>query len=69
MRAIILVCCAVTLLGCVTRRVILVNNQGDELTCEVTGYGAVGVLGMSHKSDECVSDAEKRGFRLKEEKN
>jgi len=69
MRIIALVCCALALLGCVTRRVVLINQQGDELTCEVTGYGFIGGLATSHKSEECISEAEKRGYRLKEPKN
>jgi hypothetical protein len=44
----------------------MVNNQGDELICEVQGYGFVGSLAAPYKSDECILDAEKRGYRLKE---
>jgi len=65
MRAVILVCLVSTLVGCVSQRTVLVNNRGEELTCEATGWGFVGSLATPHKQDECIADAEKRGYRLK----
>ena len=68
MRAIVLLFSLMTLLGCTTQRVVLVNNQGEELTCEASGWGFIGSLATSYKQNECVSAAEKRGYRLKEPK-
>jgi hypothetical protein len=68
MRTIVLLCLVATLVGCASQRAVLVNNQGDELTCEASGWGFIGSLATSHKQNECVSAAEKRGYRLKEPK-
>jgi hypothetical protein len=65
MRAVILVCLVSTLVGCASQRTVLVNSRGEELTCEATGWGFVGSLATPHKQDECIAEAEKRGYRLK----
>jgi hypothetical protein len=65
MRAIILGCFLTTFVGCATQRVLLVNNRGEELTCEASGWGFVGSLATPYKQQECIAEAEKRGYRLK----
>ena len=65
MRAIILICFLSTCMGCATERTVLVNNRGEELTCEASGWGFIGSLATPYKQDECIADAQKRGYRLK----
>jgi hypothetical protein len=65
MQAMVFVCLLSTLAGCATQRTVLVNSRGEELTCETSGWGFVGSLATPHKQDECIADAEKRGYRLK----
>jgi len=65
MRSILLVCFVLTLAGCATERAVLVNNQGEELTCETQGSGFFGAVSVHNQQEKCVADAEKRGYRLK----
>jgi hypothetical protein len=65
MRILFLVCLVAGLVGCVTQRTILVNDRGEELTCEVKGWGFIGSLATYNKQDDCVAEAERRGYRLK----
>jgi hypothetical protein len=65
MRTIILVCFLSTCVGCATQRTVLVNNRGEELTCEASGWGFIGSLATPYKQEECIADAQKRGYRLK----
>jgi hypothetical protein len=69
MRAIVFLVILTALPGCATQRTVLVNSQGEELTCEASGWGFIGSLATAHKQEECVSNAEKRGYRLKEPKS
>ena len=52
--------------SCATQRLVLFNDKGDELTCERTGYGFFGALATANYHNECVSQAETRGYHLKE---
>jgi nucleosome binding factor SPN SPT16 subunit len=45
----------------------MVNERGEELTCETRGYGFIASLAAMSQQDDCVRDAEKRGYRLKKE--
>lgn len=55
--------------GCVTQRALLVNERGEEMTCETTASGIFPSLVISSKQQECISEAERRGYRLKQEKS
>jgi hypothetical protein len=65
----LLACFVVGLAGCVTQRTILINDRGEELICEVKGWGFVGSLMSYNTQDVCVAEAAKRGYRLKEPKS
>jgi hypothetical protein len=52
--------------GCVSQRAILVNERGEEITCETTGYGAIASMMTSNKQKECIAEAERRGYRVKQ---
>jgi hypothetical protein len=54
-----------SLVGCATERTILVNSQGDQLTCETSGAGFFGSVSVPNQQQKCIADAEKRGYRLK----
>jgi len=51
--------------GCTTERVILSNPQGDELTCETRGYGFFGSVSVRNQLQQCIAEAEKRGYRIR----
>jgi hypothetical protein len=65
MRAILLVVFLSILAGCATERTVLVNNQGDLLTCETSGSGFFGAISVRNQQQQCIADAEKRGYRVK----
>jgi hypothetical protein len=65
MRPIFLLALTLTLAGCATERTVLVNSQGDLLTCETTGSGFFGAISVRNQQKQCISDAETRGYRLK----
>jgi hypothetical protein len=65
MRYVLFFCLALTVEGCTMGRAVLVNEQGQEMTCEVTGWGAFPSLVASNKQNECIAEAEKRGYHLK----
>ena len=67
MRRIFLFCATLTLGGCATERALLVNNQGDELKCETGGSGFFGSVSVHNQQEKCIADAEKRGYRLKQQ--
>jgi hypothetical protein len=65
MRAILLLAIILTLTACATERTVLVNSQGDLLTCETSGSGFFGAISVRNQQKQCISDAEARGYRVK----
>jgi hypothetical protein len=65
MRPIFLLALTLTLAGCATERTVLINSQGDLLTCETTGSGFFGAISVRNQQNQCISDAETRGYRVK----
>ncbi|HEX4987173.1 MAG TPA: hypothetical protein VFW91_00215 [Candidatus Binatia bacterium] len=65
MRLLLLSFIFLSLVGCATERTILVNSQGDQLTCETSGAGFFGSVSVPNQQQKCIADAEKRGYRLK----
>jgi hypothetical protein len=65
MRRILLFSILLALAGCATERAVLVNSQGEELTCETSGYGFFGSVSVHNQHEKCIAEAEKRGYRLK----
>lgn len=64
-RRILLSCILLGLVGCAAERAVLVNGQGEELTCETSGAGFFGSVSVHNQQEKCIADAEKRGYRLK----
>ena len=65
MRAIFLLAVTFSLASCATERTVLVNSQGDLLTCETSGSGFFGAISVRNQQQQCISDAETRGYRVK----
>ena len=51
--------------GCATERTVMVNNRGDEAICETNGSGLFGAISVNHQQQQCIADAEKRGYTVK----
>lgn len=67
MRYLLFFCVALNAAGCISQRAILVNDRGEELTCEISGWGAFPALVASNKQNECIAEAERRGYHVKEQ--
>jgi len=63
--SVLIVCFSLAAAGCATRRTVMVNDAGSEITCETRGYGFIAALAAAGQQDECIRDAEKRGYRAK----
>ena len=50
--------------GCSTRQTVLVNDQGQEAVCETSGGGFLGAMSTYKTQQDCVADAQKRGYRI-----
>jgi uncharacterized protein YcfL len=55
---------ALALAGCSADRTVLVNDRGERITCEASFYGAGPNLIMSSQQNDCVRDAETRGYHV-----
>jgi uncharacterized protein YcfL len=64
MRQICFICGLLVLVGCSTRHTVLINNQGQEMTCETSGAGFMGAMSTYKTQQDCIADAEKRGYRI-----
>jgi hypothetical protein len=65
LRTLLIVSLALTLSGCAAERTVLINSQGDLLTCETSGSGFFGAISVRNQQQQCIADAEKRGYRVK----
>jgi hypothetical protein len=65
MRSRLLLALTLTLAGCATERTVLVNSQGDLLTCETSGSGFFGAISVRNQQKQCISDAQTRGYQVK----
>lgn len=60
--------CVVIIAGCVNPRAVMVNDAGNEVTCQSTGFGLISGTMANNAYEACVSDAQKRGYHFKEKK-
>lgn len=65
MRYLLLVCLVSALAGCATERTVLVNSQGEMITCETEGAGFFGAVSVHNQQEKCLADAQQRGYRPK----
>lgn len=50
--------------GCSNRQTVLVNDQGQQAVCETSGAGFMGAMSTYKTQNDCVAEAEKRGYRV-----
>jgi hypothetical protein len=55
---------AVACAGCASPRAVLVNDQGQHLTCAATSVGIVGSVVAQSQFNSCVADAKQKGYRI-----
>lgn len=67
MRYVFLFWVALNVAGCISQRAVLINERGETMTCETSGWGAFPSLVASSKQNECIAEAEKRGYHVKEQ--
>lgn len=68
MKKVVVIVLVLILAGCVNPRAVLVNDQGQEVICEAAGFGIISGTLANNRYQECVSEAQMRGFRFKEQK-
>lgn len=58
-----LLCVLLALAGCVTKKVVLINDKGETQTCKATGrVGIVSGLILRERMQGCIDAAKTRGF-------
>ena len=50
--------------GCASPRAVLVNDQGDHITCAATSVGLIGSIMAQGKYESCVTEAKQKGYRV-----
>ena len=55
---------AAACVGCASPRAVLVNDQGQHLTCAATSVGIIGSVVAQSRFDSCVADAKQKGYRI-----
>lgn len=54
------------LAGCASSHAVLMNDEGQELVCDVESFGILFPhLAANKKFEQCVKDAESRGYKIK----
>jgi hypothetical protein len=62
----IIICSAICLLaGCAVERTVMINSRGEEAVCETDGSGLFGAVSVNHQQQQCIAEAEKRGYAVK----
>jgi hypothetical protein len=51
--------------GCAAERTVMINSRGEEAVCETNGSGFFGAISVNHQQQQCIADAEKRGYAVK----
>ena len=57
----------ILLSGCVTPSATLMNDKGQKVTCKAAGVGIISGTMANNRFQECVSEAQMRGYRIVEE--
>ena len=50
--------------GCTTPRAVLVNDNGEHITCAATSSGLIGGIVAQTRFDNCVAAAKAKGYRI-----
>jgi len=54
----------VLLPSCVNLRAVLVNEKGERVTCQATGFGIISGTMANNRYETCVSEAQMRGYHF-----
>ncbi|MGH8503509.1 MAG: hypothetical protein ACREVE_13755 [Gammaproteobacteria bacterium] len=57
----------ILLSGCVTPSATLMNDKGQKVTCKAAGIGIISGTMANNRYEQCVSEAQMRGFEIVEE--
>jgi hypothetical protein len=55
---------AAALGGCASPRAVLVNDNGEYITCAGTGIGIIGSIAAHGQFDTCMAEAKEKGYRV-----
>ena len=50
--------------GCVSPSTVLVNNRGQKVTCQASGFGLLSGTMANNRHEACVSEAQMRGYKV-----
>lgn len=66
MRSIACLALALMLTGCVSPRAVLENEGGQRVVCQASGFGIISGTMANNRFEECVSEAQMRGYDVVE---
>lgn len=52
------------LCGCASPRAVLINPQGERLTCARNGVGIIASIVAQARFDSCVAEAKEQGYKV-----
>ena len=58
---------SLALASCVSPSAVLVDDRGNRVTCRASGFGIIGSTMATNRYEACISEAEKRGFKLEKQ--
>ena len=64
MKKIFLIAALASLTACVSPHAVLVNEDGNKVTCQATGFGIISGTMANNRYESCVSEAQMRGYRF-----
>jgi uncharacterized protein YcfL len=65
MRIIIVILAVLSTVSCVSKQATLVNDQGQEVVCDASGFGIISGTMAKNEFNRCVSDAQTKGFKVR----
>lgn len=67
MKIVYAIALGLVLASCVSPSAVLVDDRGNRVTCRASGIGVIGSTLATNRYEACISEAEKRGFRLEKQ--
>ncbi len=58
---------SLVLASCVSPGAVLVDDRGNRVVCRESGFGIIGSTLATNRYEACISEAQKRGFRLEKQ--
>ena len=53
--------------SCVSPSAVLVDDKGNRVTCQATGFGIISGTMANNRYEACVSEAQMRGFKFEKQ--